>query len=745
MESNASSQDAGAGPLEGIVDRVIFHNEDNGFTVLRLTLGVKRELATMVGFTAKVRVGDHVSAVGHWANDKVRGMQFRADEVRVVPPNTLDGVKRYLASGMVPGIGPHLADMLIEAFGERVFDVIDREPERLDEVDGIGPKRKAQILTAWQEQRVVSQIMVFLQSHGVGPGRAVRIYKTYGDRAVEIVRQNPYRLAADVHGIGFKLADELATRLGLPHDSPMRARAGVAYVLQTMATEGHCAVTRERLLEKTEKLLAIPPAIAQMAIEELITKGELIAEQSNEQEWIYSEAMYHAEAEVAAGVNRLRQGSPPWWGLDVAMSLPSVERQSGIQLSATQREAVHHVVANKVAVITGGPGVGKTTVVNSILKVLCADGVRVLLCAPTGRAAKRLSESTGMEAKTIHRLLEFDPVSFGFKHDAERPLETDLVVVDECSMVDIHLMRSLLAAIPDSAALLLVGDVDQLPSVGPGAVLADIINSNCVSTVRLTEIFRQAAASQIIVNAHRIHRGEMPQAHENQEMLSDFYFIPGETPEDVHDKLMQLVIERIPKRFGFHPYRDIQVLTPMNKGGLGTRALNTELQQRLNTLPGPRIERFGVSFGVGDKVIQTVNNYEKEVFNGDIGFIEAINAEDNKLQVSFDGRSVEYLVAELDELALAYATTIHKSQGSEYPAVVIPLTTQHYALLERNLLYTAVTRGKKLVVVVGQSKALRIAVDNVRASQRMTRLRDRIQRLRDELSGQQGIAHDQPA
>jgi len=713
--------------LGGIIDRVIYHNEANGFSVLRLRLPHRAEPGVVVGNAALVRAGDHVECRGQWVNDRVRGMQFKAQSIEVVPPTTLDGIERYLCSGMVPGIGPHLARLLIETFRERVFDVIEREPERLSEVPGIGAKRRAQILASWADQRAVRDIMVFLQSHGIGPGRAVRIYKTYGPSAIARVRENPYRLARDVEGIGFKIADELARQLGIAPDSPMRARAAVHHVLQELASGGHCAALRAVLVTQTSALLGVDANVVETALQGEIDNGALVLDRLRGEPVVYLRRLYEAEQGVARHLQRLVRGEAPWHPIDVEAALPWVAQRTGLTLSPSQQEAVRAVVAAKVAVITGGPGVGKTTIVNTILRIVRAKGAQVVLCAPTGRAAKRLSESTGLEAKTIHRLLEFDPSNMDFSRGADEPLDADLVVVDESSMVDIVLMKALLEAVPDGAGLLLVGDVDQLPSVGPGSVLADIIASQCITTARLTEIFRQAASSRIIVNAHRINHGEMPLDADPGDTHCDFYFLPAETPQETHTKLMQVVTERIPQRFALHPLRDVQVLTPMNKGGLGTRSLNVDLQAALNKLGGPRLERFGSQFGLGDKVIQTVNNYDKEVFNGDIGFIEFIDPQEGKLRVNFDGRGVEYALLDLDELALAYATTIHKSQGSEYPAVVIPLSTQHYTMLERNLLYTAVTRGKRLVVIIGQPKALRIAVGTVRAAARLSNL---VQRLR---------------
>jgi len=712
--------------LHGSVERVTFHSEESGFCVLRVKAPGHRDLVTVIGSAASINAGEYLECSGCWVNDRQHGLQFRAQELRSVPPSTREGIEKYLASGMVKGIGPHFARKLVGAFGERVFEVIENRPERLLELDGIGPKRQEQVIRAWAEQKVVRDIMVFLQSHGVGTARAVRIYKTYGEHAVERVTENPYRLALDIHGIGFKTADAIAQRLGIPPDSALRAQAGVRHVLQELAGDGHCAAGREVLGESAAELLAIPRPIVEKAIDAEVVEGNLVAELVGGEAALFLVALHRAELGVAQHLKRLGKGARPWGSIDLARAIPWVEQQTGMQLSSSQAAAVSRAVDGKVTVITGGPGVGKTTVVNSILKILRAKGMEVALCAPTGRAAKRLSESTGMEAKTIHRLLDFDPASFAFKHDASNPLSESLLVVDEVSMVDISLMNQLLRALRDSSALLLVGDVDQLPSVGPGAVLADVIESGVVATARLDEVFRQAKASRIIVNAHRINRGLMPERAESGTAPNDFYFIPTDTPEAIHDRVLHLVGERIPARFGFDPVSEVQVLTPMNRGGLGARSLNVALQQRLNPHAAPQITRFGWTYAPGDKVIQTVNNYDKEVFNGDIGRIVRIDEDEGLVFIDFDARQIEYELAELDEISLAYAVTIHKSQGSEYPAVVIPLATQHYTLLQRNLVYTAVTRGRKLVVVVGQPRALAMAVTRSGERRRLTNLSARL-------------------
>src|SRR6266566_2871661 len=710
--------------LTGAVERVTFHSEETGFCVLRVKVRGHRDLVTVVGTAATITPGEYIEGEGWWVTDRTHGLQFKTQHLRVVPPSTLEGIEKYLGSGMVKGIGPHFARKLAQAFGEAVFDVIEQTPERLTTLDGIGPKRKQRIVESWDAQKIIREIMVFLHSHGIGTARAVRIYKTYGNEAITRVRENPYRLALDIHGIGFKTADALAQRLGIPRDAVIRAQAGVRHVLQEFAEDGHCAVHHDELIETATTLLEIPVGIIEQAVELECQDEHLIAEAIDGKSCLFLAPLQRAEVGVASHLLRLLKGDLPWGAIDPVKAIPWVEQRTGRTLSPSQRDAVAMALGSKVTVITGGPGVGKTTIVTSILQILQAKKMSVLLCAPTGRAAKRLTETTGLEAKTIHRLLEFDPTSMGFVHNYTNPLRADLVVVDEVSMVDVVLMSQLLRAIPDNAAVLLVGDVDQLPSVGPGSVLADIIGSGRIPTVTLTEIFRQAVTSQIIVNAHRINQGQMPLMREDS--TSDFYVIPADSPEEIQAKLLRVVTERIPQRFGLHPIRDVQVLTPMNRGSLGARALNVALQEALNADATPTVTRFGWSYAPGDKVIQTINDYDKDVYNGDIGQVVQVDLEEGEVVVSFEGREVTYDVAELDEVALAYATTVHKSQGSEYPAVVIPQATQHYLMLARNLLYTGVTRGKQLVVLIGQPKACALAVRNVRAMRRLTNLTARL-------------------
>jgi exodeoxyribonuclease V alpha subunit len=618
---------------------------------------------------------------------------------------------------MIRDIGPVYAKKLMRAFGEKVFDVIETEPDRLLEVDGIGPVRASRIVTAWAEQKVVREIMVFLHSHGVGSARAVRIYKTYGADAVQVMSENPYRLARDIRGIGFKTADAIAMKLGIDKTAMIRVRAGISYALTEAMDDGHCGLPVAELTPLAEKLLDVPQELVHTALDLELADGTVIADRLADTACVFLAGLYRAERAIADRLFTLNKDQLPWPWIDPEKAIPWIEQRTGLTLADSQKAAVATALASKVRVVTGGPGVGKTTIVNAILRILSAKGVKLLLCAPTGRAAKRMNEATGLEAKTIHRLLEVDPKGGGFRRDDTNPLDCDLLVVAETSMVDVLLMNALVKAIPDKTALLIVGDVDQLPSVGPGQVLADMIASGVIPVVRLTEVFRQAAESRIIVNAHRINQGVIPDLRK-PEAESDFYFVEAEDPETAVPLIIELVKIRIPRRFGLDPIRDIQVLCPMNRGGVGARSLNIELQAALN----PAGERKVETFAPGDKVMQVENDYDKEVYNGDIGYVKDVDLDEGELAASFDGRSVTYGFGELDTLVPAYAATIHKSQGSEYPAVVIPVMTQHYTMLQRNLLYTGVTRGKRLVVLVGQKKAVAIAVRSVTGRRRWSKL-----------------------
>ena len=709
--------------LAGLVERVTYQNAENGFCVIRVKARSHRDLVTVVGHAATISAGEWITASGDWTNDRTHGQQFRAQFLKTSEPTSVEGIEKYLASGMIRGIGPAYAKKLLRAFGEKVFDVIETKADRLREVDGIGPVRAGRIVAAWAEQKMVREIMVFLHSHGVGTARAVRIFKTYGADAIQVMSENPYRLARDIHGIGFKTADAIAMKLGIEKTAVIRLRAGVSYALTEAMNEGHCGLPTDELIPLAEKLLEVPPKLIRTALDLELQEGTVVADRVGETPCVFLAGLHRAERTIAERLLRLANGTLPWAWIDPDKALPWAEKRVGLALAESQVAAIRLALMSKVVVMTGGPGVGKTTIVNAILRILSAKEVQLLLCAPTGRAAKRMSEATGLEAKTIHRLLEVDPKGGGFKRGDDKPLNCDLLVVDETSMVDVMLMQALMRAVPDTAALLLVGDIDQLPSVGPGQVLADVIASGAVPVVRLTEVFRQAAQSRIITNAHRINQGLIPDLTPPG-AESDFYFVQADDPESAVGRIVELVKTRIPRRFGLDPIRDIQVLCPMNRGGVGARSLNIELQSALNPAGDRKVERFGWTFAPGDKVMQIENDYDKEVYNGDIGFVSGVDPEEGELTASFDGRSLTYGFGELDTLVPAYAATIHKSQGSEYPAVVIPLMTQHYAMLQRNLLYTGVTRGKRLVVLVGQKKAVAIAVRNVSGRRRWSKLGD---------------------
>ncbi len=710
--------------LTAEVERVTFENEETSFRVIRVGavegLSPAPARLSIVGTFQPVGPGTRVRVTGELVVDQRHGQQFKADSLVPIEPNTLLGLEKYLASGLVKGIGPALAKRIVGHFGLETLKVLDDDPSRLGEVSGIGQRRVGDVKRAWSEQRAVANIMVLLQSHGASPALAARIFRRYGDRAASVVQKNPYRLAMDVPGIGFRTADRLARGLGISGDHPERAQAGVIHELGQLADSGHTHATRDELLARAEELLNIEPAHIDAAIDALFAAERVVVEEDR----VSLARLFAAEQTVANNVARLlRTPARRLGGLEAA--LQQFESKNRVRLAAEQRRAIRAAAEHKVVVVTGGPGVGKTTIVQAIVAAMESHSLSVRLAAPPGRAAKRMREARERTATTIHRLLEVDGKTGRFKRDAEHPLEGDAVIIDEASMVDLPLAESLLAAVPDEARLVVVGDVDQLPSVGPGAFLRDVIDSGAVITVRLTEIFRQASESRIVVNAHRILSGEAPQSADADDPRADFFVIPRRDAEEARDVVCQLVVERIPRRFGLNPIDEIQVLTPMHRGPVGTIALNALLQQRLNPQE-VGFESRGQRICLGDKVMQVRNDYDREVYNGDLGRVTELDQEKKRIRVRFDGRDVEYDDTELHALTLAYATSIHKSQGSEYPAIVIPLLTSHFVMLSRNLLYTAVTRPKKLCVLVADPRALKLCLSEARREDRNTRLARRI-------------------
>ena len=715
--------------LEGVVERITYSSEESGYTIARLQPAEGHELLTIVGNLPSLNVGESLRLQGRWTNHPRFGRQFQVERYQVVLPATAEGIRRYLGSGLIKGIGPVTAGRIVDHFGTETLDVIEREPKKLCEVSGLGYKRQEMITQAWEAQKTIKEVMLFLQSLQISSSLAVRIYKQYGDASPSIVKNEPYRMAREVFGIGFLTADKIARSVGIPQDSIERTMAGVLHVISQATDDGHTYLPRPELVEKSAEMLEAPSERVEAAIDRLIAERHVWSEATDEYEAIFLPPLHFAEVGIANRIKGLISYPLDRLALfqtvDFEAALGYLKDRDGVELTERQREAVVSALTQKVTVITGNPGTGKTTCVRSILRLAEAKKKTFVLAAPTGRAAKRLSEATGRSAKTIHRLLELRPGGDA-KYNQENPLPADLVIVDETSMMDVLITNSLFKAVSPDAHLVLVGDVDQLPSVGPGNVLRDIIDSGAVSVVRLDAIFRQAQESSIVLNAHRINHGEMPQFDHG---FGETFMFQEEDPEKVFEIIVDLVTKRIPRKFGHDPLRHIQVLSPMYRGKAGVAFLNEQLQEVLNPPDDGKPEKRygGKLFRVGDKVMQVRNNYEKEVFNGDAGRIVSMNQEDQTVLVVFDDdRTVEYDFSELDELVHAFAISVHKAQGAEYPAVVIPCLTQHYLLLQRNLIYTAVTRAKKLAVLVGTKKALAIALKNNKIAFRYSGLKRRL-------------------
>jgi exodeoxyribonuclease V alpha subunit len=722
--------------LTGQVEHITYANLDNGYTIARVTISGRRDPVTVVGNLMSPAPGEVLSMEGEWTRHPKYGEQFKVSSYRVRVPATVQGIRKYLGSGMIKGLGPVMAGRIVDRFGASTLDVIENDADRLTEVAGVGATRVERIRAAWQAQKDIRDVMIFLQEHGVGTGHAAKIFKQYGHQSVRVVKDNPYRLATDIFGIGFLTADRIAAKLGFPKDSRLRAEAGVLFVLNQLADEGNVYYPRAALVERSREILEISPEPVAAAVARLAGDQKIVIENLNpapdrsapDDRGVYLKQFHICETGIADRLTRLRRAPRSVGPLDTEPVLDWAQQRLSIRLADNQVKALRCAVAEKVLVITGGPGTGKTTIINALIAVFARLPVKILLAAPTGRAAKRLGEASGREARTIHRLLEYSLTKGGFQRNDEHPLACHLLVVDEASMIDNVLMYHLLKAVPAGATLILVGDVNQLPSVGAGNVLKDIIDSGAVPVVTLTEIFRQARRSRIITNAHRINSGRMPEVtapSASGAALSDFYFIHQEDPEKVVDTIVDLVRDRIPRRFGLDPLDDIQVLTPMHRGAAGAANLNQRLQDALN--PGPDVLLRGDRrFRVLDKVMQIKNNYDKDVFNGDIGRIAAIDPVERVVRITVDDREVSYEFGELDEIVPAYAISVHKSQGSEYRAVILPVLTQHYILLQRNLIYTGVTRGRDLVILIGTPKALAIGIANDKTQQRYTHLRARL-------------------
>lgn len=709
--------------IKGIVKKVVYHDEENGFVIARLDMSEPEKKEMMVvGKMATVNVGEMYQFKGNWKVDSRYGLQFNFDDYQIILPTTLEGVRRYLGSGLIKGVGPATAQRIVDHFGEKTLDILEEQPDRLNEVEGIAKKRIELIQKSWQEQKEIKRVMLFLQSYQVTTGYAVKIFKQYGTKAIEKLKENPYCLVDDIFGIGFKIADKIAQNLGIRSDSPFRIRAGIKFCLNESAGEGHCFVYQDDLVQMASELLGISDDEVKRECLLLNHNQEIIIE--NKQVWL--PLYFNAEQEVSQKIISLIRSPQQLSQIDIEQKIKELEKKYKIRFAKEQKQAIKEVLLHRVLILTGGPGTGKTTTTIGLIELFEELGLKIVLAAPTGRAAKKLSEATGRTAKTIHRLLAYNPKERCFTKNEQNPLRAEVVILDEVSMIDILLMHSLLKAVTENTFLILIGDIDQLPSVGPGNLLKDLIDSEVIPVIRLTHIFRQKEKSLIVLNAHRVNQGQYPILRGKEDR--DFFFLKEDDPEIAAQKIVNLCTTRLPRSYGLDPMQDIQILTPMYKGAVGADRLNDLLRNALNPV-GKSVKYGHQQFKVNDKVMQIRNNYDKEVFNGDIGNIKEIDHEEQVVKILFYHRVVEYEFSELNELVLAYAITVHKSQGSEYPVVIIPLLTQHFLLLQRNLLYTAITRAKKLVIIVGTNKALWIAIKNNKTVNRNTFLKERLRQM----------------
>lgn len=710
--------------IYGYIDKITFQNQENGYTIAKLKITKQKELVCIVGNLPNIQPGETIRCFGEWKRHLIHGNQFVVDHYRTEAPSDIVGITKYLSSGLIKGIGPVYATRIVEKFGTDTLNIIDSNPDELIKIAGLGEKRLDRIKICWIDQRIIREVILFLQANKVSPSYAQKIFKTYGEKSIQKIKENPFNLARDIFGIGFKTADSIAEKMGVEKHAPQRIDSGIEYALSELSGNGHVCYPLQEFFHEAEKMLEVKKILIEERISFLKEEGRIelfdLIYGNAKVNFIWIKPLFLAEVGIAKEIKRLKNAPCQLREIDIDKALNWVQAHLNIELAKNQKIAVANSLKEKLHIITGGPGTGKSTITNAILSISSKLTDKIFLAAPTGRAAKRMSEITGKKAFTIHGLLEFDFKGGGFKKNRKTPLDCDLIIIDEASMIDTLLMNSLLKAIPDHARVILVGDINQLPSVGPGNVLKDMIASQVLQVVMLTEIFRQAEGSKIITNAHKINQGDFPDIRNYND--SDFFFLEAETPEDVLKNIIQLVSIRLPRKYNFHPLNDIQVLAPMRKGMIGTENLNLVLQETLNSKNEP-IYRSGKKFALGDKVMQIRNDYKREVFNGDIGTIASIDLAESQMIVTMDGKDVVYEFSDLDELVLAYAVSIHKFQGSEYPCVVIPVHESHFMLLFRNLLYTGVTRGKKLVVLVGTKKAVFIAVKNDEVKKRFTGLK----------------------